>query len=99
MNGPLNVAVVSETWPPEVNGVARTLACLVEALRARGHAVQVARPRQGAFDEARAADGYSELLCAGMGIPRYPQLRMGLPARRALQQAWQRARPDIVHIA
>src|SRR5213080_4735579 len=40
------VCVVSETYPPEINGVAMTLARLVDGLRGRGHAVSVVRPRQ-----------------------------------------------------
>ena len=44
----LRVAVVTETYPPEVNGVANTLARMVEGLRERGHAVQLVRPRQAA---------------------------------------------------
>lgn len=91
--------MVSETYPPEVNGVARTVAIVVEGLRARGHEVQVVRPRQGCADMPRDDPGFSEILCPGISIPRYPQLRMGLPARRALLRAWQKARPDIVHIA
>lgn len=43
---PLRVAVVTETFPPEVNGVARTVGLMVDALRRRGHRVQVVRPRQ-----------------------------------------------------
>ena len=43
----LRVAVVTETYPPEVNGVAMTLGRLVEALQRRSHHVQLIRPRQG----------------------------------------------------
>ena len=40
----LRVAVVTETYPPEVNGVARTIALMVDALLARGFkGVPVAR--------------------------------------------------------
>ena len=31
----LRVAMVTETYPPEVNGVARTIGLMVEGLRAR----------------------------------------------------------------
>jgi glycosyltransferase involved in cell wall biosynthesis len=91
----LRIALVTETWPPEVNGVARTIAITVEGLRARGHAVSVVRPRQGPFDDGGEA---GELLRPGMPIPRYAQLRLGLPSRRALLEAWRRERPDLVHI-
>ena len=35
---PLRIACVTETYPPEVNGVAMTVARLVQALRERRHA-------------------------------------------------------------
>lgn len=90
----LRIAVVSETWPPEVNGVARTAARFVEALRALGHDLQLVRPRQGAADCA----GEQEILMRGLPIPRYPNLRMGLPAKSALVRRWTFRRPDVVHI-
>ena len=42
----LRIAVVTETWPPEVNGVAVTLAKLVHHLGLRHHTIQLIRPRQ-----------------------------------------------------
>lgn len=98
-DGRLTVAVVSETYPPEVNGVARSMAIVVEGLRARGHELHLVRPRQGPLDRARVDRGFGEMLRPGLPIPRYSQLRMGLPSRRALTRAWQRLRPDVVHIA
>ena len=91
--------MVSETYPPEVNGVARTVAIMAEGLRDRGHEVGVVRPRQGPADRASEGRGLSEMLRPGVQIPRYSQLRMGLPSRRALLEAWRNTRPDIVHIA
>ncbi len=90
--------MVSETYPPEVNGVARTLALAAEGLRIRGHHIQLARPRQSPADLPRDEPGFHEILRPGMRIPRYPQLRMGLPSRGALLRAWQTAQPDVVHI-
>lgn len=96
----LRVAVVTETYPPEVNGVAMTMARLVDGLLARGHGIQLVRPRQmGEADRALRTDGLHEMFMRGMPIPRYPQLRLGLPAKSALVQAWQKRRPDLVHIA
>ena len=95
----MRVAMVSETFPPEVNGVARTVALVLGGLRRRGHEIQLVRPRQHAEDRGAAEDGFQELLLRGIPIPRYTQLRMGLPAKRALLRAWSQWRPDIVHIA
>jgi glycosyltransferase involved in cell wall biosynthesis len=95
----LRVACVTETYPPEVNGVAITLAQVVEGLHRRNHEVQLIRPRQIRDEGAGREHGFQEVLMRGMPIPRYPNLRMGLPAKGALVHEWSRHRPDIVHIA
>ena len=48
----MRIGIVSETYPPEINGVALTLSHLVKGLRARGHTVSVVRPRQRMADSA-----------------------------------------------
>lgn len=90
----LRISTVTETWPPEVNGVAKSAARFVDGLRALGHDIQLVRLRQA---EAERAGG-EEILMRGMAIPRYPELRMGLPAKRALVRLWTLRRPDVVHI-
>ncbi len=94
----LRVAVVSETWPPEINGVAVTMHRLAVELERRGHSIQVIRPRQ-ALDSAGVDPLFEETLTRGLPIPAYPHLRMGLPAKQSLMRLWQRQRPDVVHIA
>jgi glycosyltransferase involved in cell wall biosynthesis len=95
----LRVAVVTETWPPEINGVAVTLSKLIHHLGIRQHTIQLIRPRQDKFDQGIESEGWSELLLKGLPIPKYPQLKLGLPSKKALLQAWSTHRPDLVHIA
>ena len=95
----LRVAVVTETYPPEVNGVSMTLSRVVEGLRERGHDLQLVRPRQDKTDAADSSEGFHEVLLRGLPIPRYPHLKMGLPSKRALVELWAWKRPDVVHIA
>lgn len=95
----LRIAVVTETWPPEVNGVAMTLSKLIQHLGHRHHSIQLIRPRQNKLDEGHEETGWSELLLRGLPIPRYPQLKLGLPSKKALIKAWSTRRPDLVHIA
>lgn len=99
INSPLRIAVVTETWPPEVNGVALTLSKLVEQLSLKQHAIQLIRPRQDKLDTASDQLGWSEMLMRGLPIPRYPQLKLGLPSKKELIRAWTHKRPDVVHIA
>jgi glycosyltransferase involved in cell wall biosynthesis len=95
----LRVAMVSETYPPEVNGVARTVAIIAEGLRDRGNDIQLVRPRQSSGDRPLDEPGFGEFLCAGVPIPGYSTLRFGLPSKSGLLQTWKRSRPAIVHIA
>jgi glycosyltransferase involved in cell wall biosynthesis len=94
----LRVAVVTETYPPEVNGVALSLGNFVAGLHARGHEVQLVRPRQDSGDRAGNDERFQEVLMRGVPIPRYPSLKMGLPAKQALTRLWSFCRPDVVHI-
>jgi glycosyltransferase involved in cell wall biosynthesis len=96
---PLRVTIVSETYPPEVNGVALTLQRMLEGLRARRHVVQLVRLRQHADDLPRRARGFHEVLLRGVPIPCYVHLRMGVPCTSALERLWSMQRPDVVHIA
>lgn len=96
---PLYIAMVTETYPPEVNGVARTVGLMAEGLQQRRHFVQLVRPRQNGHDHAASGPLYQELLARGIPIPRYTQLQMGLPAKAELIESWSTRRPDIVHIA
>jgi len=95
----MRIAMVTETYPPEVNGVARTVGLMVDGLRRRGHSIQLVRPRQNGHDLSTAGPLFDELLRPGMPIPRYSQLRIGLPAGGALFGAWTERLPDLVHIA
>lgn len=90
----LEIALVSETFPPEVNGVAMTVGRLVSGLRERGHAVEVIRPRQTRDD----LGGDQELTVAALPLPGYYGLRFGLPAGRQLVRRWRLRRPDVVHV-
>jgi len=96
---PMRIAVVTETWPPEVNGVALTLSKLIHLLSQRNHTIQLIRPKQDKHDAGTDEPGWSEILLKGLPIPRYPQLKLGLPCKRNLLKAWSHKRPDLVHIA
>jgi glycosyltransferase involved in cell wall biosynthesis len=96
------LAVVTETYPPEVNGVAMSMARVVDGLNRRNHDVQLIRPRQSSSLMAKAPTGkpeIDEVLTKGLPVPLYPSLRMGVPSKRSLVKLWSLKRPDVVHIA
>ncbi len=89
----LTIDVVSETAPPEVNGVAMTVGRLVEGLRARGHRVTLVRPRRSSGDSVG-----DDITVRGLCLPGYPEVRIGLPAGAFLRRRWRAQRPDVVHV-
>ena len=93
----LRVAVVTETYPPEVNGVAKTIGRMVDGLRELGHQVTVIRPRQAGESLQENIDGKT-FLVEGGSIPGYADLRFGFPAVGRLRRLWLAQRPDVVQL-
>jgi glycosyltransferase involved in cell wall biosynthesis len=96
-----HICVVTETYPPEINGVAITLSRLVSGLRARGNRVSVVHPRQrneqslyGALDTEP-----DDIQVRGLPLPGYHGLQFGIPAGRLLMHAWSHHRPAAIYVA
>ncbi|HYP17332.1 MAG TPA: glycosyltransferase, partial [Opitutus sp.] len=94
----MKLTIVTETFPPEINGVAMTFGHLARELGRRGHAVTVCRPRRDDLPPARPTGDFAEECFPGLPLPGYPLLRLGLPARRRLMKIWRQDRPDLVHV-
>lgn len=100
----MRIDIVTETWPPEINGVALTVHALARGLQSRGHELAVWRPRQsGERGDGEAMTvteyGWREYALPGLGLPRYPGLRFGLPAGRALSRGWRVDPPQAIYVA
>lgn len=99
-----HITIVSETFPPEINGVANTLRYLCLGLMRRGHRVTVVRPRQGheskgEFSEAGECLFSQEHIVTGLPLPGYGELRFGIPRPGFLASLWKRQRPDAIYVA
>lgn len=92
----MRICLVTETYPPEINGVSLTIERVVRHLRDEGHAVSLVRPRQRG--EASRHDG-EEWRTRGAPIPMYAALRFGWAGVAALRRHYARHRADIVHVA
>ncbi len=93
------LSVVTETWPPEINGVAHTISQVVAGLRTHGsYHIQLVRPRQTARDQALLTNDFQEYLVNGLTLPFYQEVRLGFPQYNALKRLWKQQRPDIVQI-
>jgi glycosyltransferase involved in cell wall biosynthesis len=93
------ICIVTDTYPPEVNGVALTLARLVGGLRACGHAVSVVCPRQWIADRPSFGPDPTVTLVRGVPLPGYKGLHVGFPAGGLLDDCWTEYRPDVVYVA
>lgn len=98
LNTSVKVAIVTETYPPEVNGVASTIARFIQGLAELGHDITLIRPRQGLKDKPRNESHFKEILTVGIPIPGYSALRMGIPQKNRLLKQWASDRPSLVHI-
>lgn len=97
----MRLALVTETFPPEVNGVSMTLGRLCHGLSSKGWEVQVVRPEQQReeWDLPAVEQPFEEMTVAGVPLPGYKGLRMGEPAFFSIASDWRRRRPDVVHVA
>jgi UDP-2,3-diacylglucosamine pyrophosphatase LpxH/glycosyltransferase involved in cell wall biosynthesis len=87
----MRIDIVTDTFAPDVNGVAMTLGRLCDGLRRRGHLVHVIRTGEGG--------GRGETIAASVPLPGYKEVRVGLPGPFKLRKRWMKRRPDAVYVA
>jgi glycosyltransferase involved in cell wall biosynthesis len=95
----VKLAFVTETFPPEINGVAMTFGVITRELGLRGHEVTVYRPRRNDLPPPGTHPEFRMVSLPGIPIPGYPLLRLGFPAAGKLRRQWKASRPDLVHVA
>lgn len=91
----IRLCVVTETYVPDINGVANSLRDLIRSLDPEKYELQMIRTAPKAPWQGQC----EEVLCKGVSIPMYPDLQIGLPAKRRIQTAWDAFKPDVVYIA
>jgi phosphatidylinositol alpha 1,6-mannosyltransferase len=92
----MRVAIITESFPPDVNGVAHCVLRVAELLAARGHHPLVITPEPSRPGTVPAA--FPVVRVPSMPLPGYPSFRLGLPGR-GVREALVRHRPEIVHLA
>ena len=95
----MRIAYVTESFPPDVNGVAHTAVRVAEHLLSRGHQplVIAPEPASGAARPDRGLD-FPVVRVRSIGVPVYPGFRVGLPGS-AVREAVARHHADLVHLA
>jgi glycosyltransferase involved in cell wall biosynthesis len=81
--GGVKIAIVTDAWRPQTNGVVQTLSTTAQTLRAGGHEVLVIEPNQ-----------FRTFPC-----PTYPEIRLAWLPYRKLAQLLGDFAPDCIHIA
>jgi glycosyltransferase involved in cell wall biosynthesis len=79
----MRIALVTDAWFPQINGVVRTLSRVVEELRAMGHEVEVISPER-----------FRTLPC-----PSYPEIRLAVLPGRKVRRWLDAFAPDAIQIA
>lgn len=92
----LKIAIVTETWPPEINGVAHSLLQLCKGLKKQGHKILLIRPEQKGI--CAEFQPYRECLVKAQRIPKYSGLQFGWPQFLKVRHAVEVFAPDVVHI-
>jgi UDP-2,3-diacylglucosamine pyrophosphatase LpxH/glycosyltransferase involved in cell wall biosynthesis len=87
----MKIEIVTDTFAPDVNGVAMTLGRLRDGLRQRGHRVHVIH--------TGAKAGSGESCAAALPLPGYKEVRVGLPKPFELRARWLEKRPDVIYVA
>ena len=95
----MRIALVTETYPPEVNGVAMTLKRLTSGLLQCGHQVTLVRPRQHTYDRPGCCNHPHTVLVKGMTLPGYTEIRLGLTSKGYMLRQWQEHCPQVIYIA
>ena len=80
---PQRIAIVTDAWAPQVNGVVRTLMATKTELEAAGHEVMVVSP-----------DLYPNLPC-----PTYPEIRLAVTTAASVGERLRAFAPDAVHLS
>src|SRR5207302_4960625 len=95
----VRIALVSDTYSPQVNGVTTVVRRIVEALTAVGHAVTVVAPQYpDPPDKDGGGDRDDELRIPSLPFPPYPSIRLSLPFSRRVSSFLDRFGPDLVHV-
>ncbi|MEV3859628.1 glycosyltransferase family 1 protein [Streptomyces sp. NPDC050095] len=94
----MRVVIVTESFPPDINGVAHCALQTARHLAARGHDPLVVAPATAAGPEADAGAPCPVVRVPSLPLPGYPQVRVALPSRR-VAQAVAAHRAQLVHLA
>jgi glycosyltransferase involved in cell wall biosynthesis len=92
----MRIALFTDTYRPNVNGVARTLGHLVCHARDRGHEIGLISTH---VSENPAGEATFHHQLPGVPLPLYPELQLARPLDLKGKELLESFQPDLVHIA
>lgn len=95
----VRIALVSDTYTPQVNGVTTVVARIAHVLEAFGHDVVVVAPRYPADDKTEPVSAANELRVPSAPFPPYPAIRLSVPQFGRVAGFLDGFGPDVVHVA
>lgn len=97
--GGVRVALIAETFLPQMNGVVGSVLHAIAHLRARGDEVLVIAPRHDRRPDAALLHGAQLALVPSALLPGYPDLRLAVTSVQRLTAVLRDFAPDVVHLA
>jgi phosphatidylinositol alpha 1,6-mannosyltransferase len=94
----MRVAIITESFPPDVNGVAHCVLRVAELLAGGGHHPLVIAPQPPRASREITSYPFPVVRVPAVPLPGYPGFRLGLPGRR-VRAALIRHRAELVHLA
>ncbi|MDR5897839.1 glycosyltransferase family 1 protein [Halomonas vilamensis] len=95
----MRLCIVSETWAPEINGVAHTLRRLSHELACQGVTIDLIRPKPRNTAVGQTGAIHTELHVSRLPLPGYRDVQIGLTTPARMRRFFLTRRPDVIYLA
>jgi glycosyltransferase involved in cell wall biosynthesis len=98
---PMKLALITETFPPQFNGVSLTLGKLTDFMAGRGHKILVIHPEYDSSASAKVTEAhhFEILQLPALSLPFYQEIKVPRPPFTGMKKRLGDFQPDLVHIA
>lgn len=93
----MRIALITDTYAPQVNGVTTVVRRIGQTVRDAGHAAAVVAPRYPG--QSVTDDGTNELRVRSLPFPPYPSIRLSMPVHGGVARLLDGFTPDLIHVA
>jgi len=94
----MNIAIFTDTFYPNINGVSITLLNFIQLLAEKGHKIKLYAPDYGGTELKNLHDNISIERHISFKLPGYPEFRLAIPVPLKVIESVKRFKPDIIHI-